>query len=189
MDIGTWNQPLVFLSHPMATSAHTQSELRLWEVTMWMIKWCQHAGRGSKQSISSAGCDIYVETEREGFDGTPFSPTLCMRYLIAPDNGQDQTERPPDPKGPWRHKSTYSPFPTLCPPLLPNHRALGSVSLALCSNFPNCFSHPQLLSSAATRNSHVQSGSAIIKKILLRTLTCTSVTDDGGMVLSSVPES
>ena len=93
MDIGTWNQPLVFLSHPMATSAHTQSELRLWEVTMWMIKRCQRAGRGSKQSISSAGCDIYVETEREGFDGTPFSPTLCLAWDIWLPLTMDKTRQ------------------------------------------------------------------------------------------------
>lgn len=139
--------------------------------------------QGEAPSRALAQLDVtFTLKQRERVSMGPLSPNSlpCMRYLIAPDNGQDQTERPPDPKGPWRHKSTYSPFPTLCPPLLPNHRALGSVSLALCSNFPNCFSHPQLLSSAATRNSHVQSGSAIIKKILLRTLTCTSVTDDGG---------
>ena len=82
MGTGAWNQPLVSLSHPKATSTHTQSELRLWEVTTWMIKQCQCAGKGSKQSISSAECDIYVETERERVSMGPLTPQLSALHEV-----------------------------------------------------------------------------------------------------------
>lgn len=83
--------------------------------------------------------------------------------------------------------------PTLLiqPFVLPYFQITGLWALSLLlyvATFQTALSHPQLLSSAATRNSHVQSESAIIIKILLRTLTCTSVTDDAGRVLPSVPE-
>lgn len=188
MDIGAWNQPLVSLSHPMAISAHTQSELRLWEATMWMIKQCQCGGRGSKQSVSSAGCDIYIETEREGFNATPFSPTLCLAWDIWLPRKWTRQRGLLTLKVPG---GTRAPTLLIQPLVLPYPQITGLWALSLLlyvATFQTALSHPQLFSSAATRNSHVQSGSVIIIKLLLRTLTCTSVTHGGGRVLSSVPE-
>ena len=158
---------------------------------MLMIKQCQCGGRGSKQSVSSAGCDIYIETEREGFNAKPpFLPNSlpCMRYLIAPTmdkTGQRGLLTLKVPGG------TRVPTLLIQPLVLPYSQITGLWALSLLlyvATFQTALSHPQLFSSAATRNSHVQSGSVIIIKLLLRTLTCTSVAHGGGRVLSSVPE-
>lgn len=84
---------------------------------------------GEAPSRASAQLDVtFTLKQRERVSMRPLSPQLSALHEIfdCPDNGQDQTERSPDPKGPWRHKNTYSPHPTPCPPLPPNHRALGS---------------------------------------------------------------
>lgn len=128
--------------------------------------------------------------EREGFDGTPNSPTLCLAWDIWLPLTMDKTRQ----RGLLTLKvpgGTRVPTLLIQPFVLPYFQITGLWALSLLlyvATFQTALSHPQLLSSAATRNSHVQSESAIIIKILLRTLTCTSVTDDAGRVLPSVPE-
>lgn len=111
----------------------------------------------SSQSISL----LYVTftfgglRQNEGVSLETFLPNslLCMRCLIAPDNGQAWTERSPDPKVPWRHESSYSLH---CPPLaLPHFHITGLWALSLLfyvAIFQIALSYPHLLSRAAMYN-------------------------------------
>lgn len=71
---------------------------------------CQWGGRGFSQSISSIRRYICIWREVETVSLGSLSPQLSTFHDMSdcPENGQDWTERSPDPKGPWKHKNAYS---------------------------------------------------------------------------------
>ena len=135
--LGGWKQPLAALSHPMATSTHTQSTCNSSDSGKWPygLLWSVPVGREGlwpEHQLSWTWL-LHVEdwSRVRGFHWDPLLPNslLCVRCLIAPDNGQDWTERSPDPKGSWRHKSAYSLH---CPPfVLSNSHIAGLWPLSL----------------------------------------------------------
>lgn len=114
--LGDCKQPLATLSHLMATFTHTQSACNSSDSGKWPygLLWSVPVGREGLWPEHQLSWTWLLHLEDwsrvRGFHWTHFSPTLCFAWdvWLPPYNGQDWTERSPDPKGSWRHKSAYS---------------------------------------------------------------------------------
>lgn len=139
---------------------------------------CQWAGGAPARASAQLDVTFAFEGSREVEKVSlgSLSPQLSASHdLIVPGNGQDWTGRSPDSKGPGGTRT--SPLLLVHPLLSSTPTSQGSGLCFSCSvglfslSFQMAWSCPPHVSSADTRNRHVQSGSAFIIKTLLRAMS------------------